>query len=201
MTEELKQQLTDSLQTELVALSEAAKKFNVRRQYLVNLAVKGKLKAFKVGEEWYAEPKRLAEFLSGLHQHLDKELENHLPTRPSVWVQTRRVKPVSKKSFFWRHLAGEAALATVTAAVGVGLIISFMPRNSYLLVYCSKYFLNYTFIPAAQAVYQAPVDLVGQTILAKIDDEIITRKIEWLIKYNLMKRRGRVAGGTDRAGF
>jgi len=201
MTQELKQQLADLLQAELVALSDAAKKFNVRQEYLVGLAVKGRLKAFKVGLEWYTEPKRLAEFLSGFHQHLDKELERHLQSRPSVWVQTKRVKSSGKKSFFWRHLAGEAALVAVTALVVAGLVVSFIPRNSYLLVYCSKYFLNYTFIPAAQAVYRAPVELVNQKVLVKINDEVITDKIERLIKYNLIKRRGRVAGGTDQAGF
>ncbi|MFA6593662.1 MAG: hypothetical protein WCT16_00200 [Candidatus Buchananbacteria bacterium] len=199
MTEELKRQLTDLLQAELVAFSDAAVKFNVRREYLIDLAVKGKIKAFKVGEEWYTESKRLAEFLSDIHKHLEKELERQ--PRPSVWVQTKRLRPVREKSFFWRHLAGEAALITVTVLVVTGLAVSFLPRDSYLLAYCSKYFLNYTFIPAAQAVYRAPVSLVSQTVSAKINDEIITHKIERLIKYNLLKRRGRVAGEMEQAGF
>ena len=201
MTEELRRQLGDFLQTDLIALSEAASKFNVRQDYLIGLASKGKIKAFKVSGEWYAEPKRLAEFLSELHQHLDRELDQHLKLRPSVGVRTKPSRAAFSFNSIWWYLAGEAALVMATIAIVVGLVFSFMPRNYYLLTYCSKYFLTQTFIPATLAVYQKPAALINSAALAKINDEIITKKIELLLKYNFLKRRGRVAGEMERAGL
>lgn len=199
--EEMKQQLGRYLQAEVISLAEAAKKLNVRLDYLVDLAINGKLKSFKVGSDWYTEPKRLAEFMSNFHRQLAGELDQHLATRPSVWVKTRKRKIQPQFNFSWQFILGEAALVTVTAVVILVLVISFMPRNGYLLVYCSKYFLNRTFIPATQAAYNAPLATAASLSRSKLNDEILTKKIELLIKSSIFKRRGRVAGEMERAGF
>jgi len=186
LTNGLKDSLRQYAKTELLLLSEAAVKLRMSEDYLRSLARRGKIKAFKVGDDWLVEEGWLDDFRKHLKHDLHHETNGHklIERRRVPWAKvyrTRRLKIslkhrhlpfVHQFSFKLRQLS---VYLVVTGMALIGLSLFMIPLS---VVSQKRQAWASGFLVTSYRVYQTPVAL-GEYLARgeKINDEILTAVI------------------------
>jgi len=74
------------------SLEEATKKVSFNLKYLVNMAIKGKLKAFKAGDLWYTSEVWINEHKKNIINLIDYEIEQSREQLKHLQKWVRRLK-------------------------------------------------------------------------------------------------------------
>lgn len=195
---DLKQSLRKYAQTELLLLSEAAVKLKMSEDYLRFLARRGKIKAFKVGDDWLVEESWLNDFRQRLKHDLHHETFGHglIERRRVPWAKyyqsllgrakTGLSRYLKLAKFKHRHLPFFHKLSQkirymlpvylVYAGVALlGMSLFLVPLS---VISQKRQAWARGFLVASHRVYQTPLMLCQRlTRGEKIDDEILTAAI------------------------
>lgn len=192
----------------LLLVDEASEKMKVSKDYLMDLIKVGKIKAFKVGQDWFIEEDWLDDFKKTIKRGLEKELvdSGFEQTREKFFKQVSYRK-IKKRVFnffdlvngFFEFLLFSLNLSLVLTSFCV-LFLSFIYLGNNKLVIAEK------FIKQVDKIYSLPLELVSMTDnlmlddnLIKIDDENLTRNIGLFFNKfkNNLDRTGQVAGESE----
>jgi hypothetical protein len=162
-------------------LAEAAGELKMSQDYLIKLIKVGKIKAFKVGQDWFIEENWLDDFKSNLRKDLDFEAEKEkLIDYSSKFVRkirkSQRQKEFSLPVVF---LVNEFFKVTVSSLALV--LLSFVFCGVLFLIIIvdnNKTVIASSFISTTNEIYTSP--LAGYNYLqlvsknSKINDEVLT---------------------------
>ncbi|MFA5021413.1 MAG: hypothetical protein WC517_05170 [Patescibacteria group bacterium] len=190
---ELKNSLGKYSKSRLLHLAEAAKELKVTEKYLAELARRGKVKAFRVGEHWFLEEKWLNDFRGVMKGLLGEEVAGADEVRqPSAnWVRSLPLRKRLWPAFNFRQalvlVSQTAVAAVILSLVGLGFGLLCLPLASVGL---NRDSIAVNFLAATYRAYGAPAAVAGRLAVdLPINDEDLTISL-----YNLA---GRVAGAYE----
>jgi len=173
----------------LLSLDEAAKLLRVSENYLMGLIRRGKVKAFKVDDQWLVHLHWIEDFKDEVRRHIDEELAVR-PTATSRWVKrvdSRRQPATVALIFSIQTLA----IASFVAIIMPALIFVF-PQLGILKTGGQE--LSQTVLKVSY-VSRASIDVAKLAALSpqKINDEKLTQLIGSIFN----KPAGQVAGARE----
>jgi len=188
---QFKESLAKYSSSPLLHIAEAAEKLKVTEKYLTDLAVRGKIKAYKVGEHWFMEEKWLHDFRGALRQLLDAETGGGLQ-RPG-WVRQlaprKRIIPLGVIKPVFSFAFQTVAAVFVLAFVSISFAFLTLPLARVGL---NRVTIASAFLTATYRVYGLPLDYARSISFAgPINDEGLTH-----VFYRLAGKNppGQVAG-------
>ncbi len=192
----------------LLLVDEASEKMKMSKDYLMDLIKIGKVKAFKVGQDWFIEEDWLDDFKKIIKKGIEKELTDSgfKQTKQKFFKQVS-YKKIKKKVFnfldlingFFDFLLFSLNFSLVLVSFSV-LLFSLIYFDSNKLIIADK------FTNQVDKIYSMPLKLVIMTDdlmlnnnLIKINDENLTENISNLFKEfrNNLDRNGQVAGESE----
>lgn len=177
---QLKESLGKYAKSRVFHIGEAAEELKVTEKYLIDLARKGKIKAFKIGEHWFLEEDWVNDFRKIMKNLLHEAvaIENELHGQRAGWSRN------AKRSFnfrpVWRLSYSVAIASVVLAVIGVSFSFMMLPIINFSL---HRQETAKTFLAATYQAYGYPIKTVSN-INIPINDEKLTGAL-----YSLMGKK------------
>ena len=184
MSENSQNQFNNNKEKEYFSLVEISQITPYGVDYLVAMAQTGKLKSFKIDDQWYSSRVWLDNFIAKIKQ----QLENELPMSQETKWTNYLARPQQTVRWFNYFLVAVLSIFVYSWLVVFSLLVFYFINNN-------NYYVGYQFLQTTHQIYSWPIEVVlGKQTL--ITDEIITQKWQKLIgiDYNY---NGQVAGEMD----
>lgn len=197
----LKLLLKKFARSELLLLSEAAQRLKVSDDYLRQFISTGKVKAFKAGQDWFIEEDWVNDFRIKLKSHLQEEIkQSGRPAKKSNWIKTIAPKKSRLADFLaagWDRPVWAAYGLAVLALIFAALVAPIRMSPNRIAVRDSFVSLTrqtYSQPSASLATIKA---IKSKTLVAKINDEDLTRFFKRILRWSRPNYPGQVAGELE----